>query len=138
MAIYQDPARNEVKGIAGIIKTLNLGAIGATTILKYNIEDRQPTWVKYLPFDSVTIVNDSGSDLLIEINMDSSKTIAVPASTQKTVSNYAIRSFTVTTDAVAVLTQELRMEFERIGTTADTLAKAIAKNVFFRALFGGR
>lgn len=134
--IAQDRARNDVRNIDGILITLNIGALGSSSRLTYNIADRQPTWVKYLPFNSMTITNDSSSDIVFYINMDTTRATAVPSGTIKTIEGYGISSFVITNDATAITDGQVRIDFERVGMVSDNFSKALSKNVFVRALLG--
>lgn len=128
--------RNITKEVEGIFFSLNLGAIGASSDTIYNMEDRQPTWVKYLPFDSFTLTNDSSADIIFYINMDSNQGTPLPAGVIKTITNHPIRAFRFTNDANAITDGQFRIDFERQGMTPTNLTKAMARNVFFRGLMG--
>jgi len=128
--------RKNVREVEGVIRTLNIGAMDASSTLQYNLEDRQPNWVKYLPFDSVTIINDSGADIVFCINQDIDRATGVPAGSIKNISGYGIFSFTVTNDANAITSGQIRMDFERQGMVSDNFTKRISMNPLAKILLG--
>lgn len=128
-------ARERTRNITGIFHSINVGAMNASSTLVYNFADRHPALAKYLPFDSITITNNSSADLLVKLNMDNDKQTPVPAGSIKTISGYGIHSLIITNDANAIVSGELRIDCERTGATVDRVSKAIADNVFFKALF---
>lgn len=127
--------RKEAREVDGVRRSLNLGAIGASSTTDYNIEDKQPTWAKYLPFNLTLVVNDSSSDIVFLPNMNTDEAISIPSGV---ISSFTgnLRTFRITNDSTAITDGQLRLVFERTGMTPDKFTVAISKNVFAKALLG--
>jgi len=136
--------RKDTRNISGIVvgSVKNTATITAGSIWTYNIEDNKSAWVKYLPFDSITIVNNSGEDISFYPNMDIDRKKLIPAGTiwvlDAPADIPAIHSWKIenldSTNTIAI--DELEITCSRKGMVSDSLAKAMSKNVFFKALLG--
>lgn len=144
MPIFQPRHRRETRAISGVVvgSVKNSATITAGSIWTYNIEDQKTTWVKYLPFDRIVVVNNADEDISLYPNMDTGRAKLIPSGTiwvfEAPEDIPAIHSWKIKNEhaSTTVSANEIEIQCSRKGMVSDSLAKAISKNVFMRALLG--
>lgn len=124
--------RRKVRDISGTqVFQYLFASISASASFTLDIAEDKPTWKKYLPFNSVTITNNGGTDVMIYINQDLNNALYVPSGTIKNFTNesFGIWSLKVTNlnGSTATTSNQLVAEFERVGMTTNKFVKNLAE-----------
>jgi len=135
---FEPIERKTIKVVEGIDFTISIPAISANSSYHYDIHEKRTNASKYVPFDQITVDNNSSSDIELVINDDSSKTYLIFSKSSRTIElRNVIRKFTITEKSGSnISANEVRVVISKLGATSDSLSRAIAKNVFFRGLLG--
>ena len=105
----------------------NTSTIVANAVSIVDWESQQPTSLKYLPFNKMTIVNNGESDITLAINQNADKTELIPKGTIfvfepedypaiSTITITNIGTSTITASKIKIRSQRLNVETQNIVT----------------------
>ncbi|MHA1864998.1 MAG: hypothetical protein ACTSWZ_00705 [Candidatus Heimdallarchaeaceae archaeon] len=136
--MFEPKERKFVKVVEGIDFTFNIPSISANSSYSLDLHENGGNPAKYVPYDQITIDNNSSSDIELSINDDSSKTYLIFAKSSRTIElRNAIRRFSITEKSGNnISANQIRVVVSKIGMDSDGFAKAVAKNVFMRYFLG--
>jgi hypothetical protein len=123
---------NRKYDVSPIFPFANLTAVAPSTEEIFDFESRNRATGKYLPFNSLRILNNSNVDISVSINQKRDRAIVVPAGTIQPIDNTiapAISSLLITnldgTNNIEI--GEVRLMISKDNVTTDLLAKKVFK-----------
>lgn len=130
--------RKRVRDISGTpILTYKVGSISASSSFIFDIAEDKPVWKKYLPFNSVTVINNGGQAIDVFINQTLENFLHLPNGVIQTYTgDVGIWSLKITnlSATTATTANQIVMQFEREGVTSDSLAKRLASGLLGKLL----
>jgi hypothetical protein len=110
--------------------------VASSTVIQFDVTT--PTCQKYLPFNSITIINNGEADLIVYPNQETTTYFIVPKGTifpLKNVPLWAVK-LTNASATTTITANKIILLCERQGITPDTFIRAVSKNIFVQALMG--
>lgn len=106
--------------------TFRPGAIATGASVIVGLNEQFPRSRKYQPLDSTEIINQSGENLRIEINGNTSNPRLSPAGTIITITNTPIQTMRFTNESAGNTVQdEITVIFSRAALDSDELSRRI-------------
>lgn len=131
--------RRDIRDIEGTQPfQYDFGTIAASSTFVLDIAEDKPTWKKYLPFNHILIINNSGVDVKVYINQDRANFFTVPNGVLFPKDLSAIWSITIENLSATTGTSANKLSaiFTRIGMDSDKFSKEFSNTLLGRILLG--
>ena len=116
----------------------DFASISASSSFVLDIAEDKPLWKKYLPFNHILIINNSGVDVKVYVNQDGNNFFIVPNGVLfpkdlGAIWSIKVENLSATTSTTA---NKLNAIFTRTGMDSDKFSKEFSKTFIGKLLFG--